>query len=91
MARICVQFRASFVKVVRKLEFVRITVRSRKIEAVIPVIGQRSSVSVIDVPVELDQILLVFVWQGRYRITGIVVPTVYCVARDGRDSVELGL
>ncbi len=68
------QFRATLIEVVGEFQLIGVTVRLGDVETIIPVIGEGCAVIVADVPVELDQDLLVGVISAardRARIIAI--------------------
>ena len=58
---------------IAEFELVEIAIRSDGVEAIIIVISQRSTVVIIDVPVELNQQLFVFIVETCWDLTGVVL------------------
>ena len=75
---------------IRELVLVRVAVRTGHIEAVVPDVGQRRVVAVVDRPVQPGENLLVFVRQAEHLVARVEVVAIGAT-RDFADPVELGL
>ena len=83
-----VQLGATLIEVVGEFELVRVTIRSGDVVAVIVQVDEVGAVLVVDLPVEADKQLVVFVRVGGRRHTRVVVVD---VARDVEDFVVFSL